>query len=198
MLAAYNSNTIDIFLLNKHFDEAREELAEAAKKAILNAIIKRDLPKLIPIEAALKAISSDDFKQTTASDKDYFQTRAEGVSMRISGTNDTAHAKMKKNEDKSRDHEYSSAFRVIHYAAYDAERGIEPASDISIQARVPSIAVPKIADDEDVIEIARKFKVSYEALSKQMGGYTKSMTYNLLTSIHWIDRQHQTLSQHIS
>lgn len=180
LLAALQENTLDIAKLNRFLDKKRKELAFQSIAALLKEWKSNtENLKTIYKDHIQHKLNNHDFEKFIATEENYLKTNSLfGIAVLISGTKYTSHHKEKD----------ELALRILqrNYYTLDINKNdnVSPLPNTHVEARVPSIAVNKLAHQDSVDDIVKKLEKSYQTLQTCAGEYSKPIVYNLLTSLH--------------
>lgn len=173
-----NGKTIDIAILNQNLDKSRPIIAPKCREFLIQScreLYGQDFDNTY--ESKHHTIHAEDFEKKSATSQDYLRIDfSNQSSTRISGTPYTAH-----------DKKTGIAIRSLHRAVYQIQNDqpiIKPLSKVSVEARVPSIAIKSVSHGESVKRVKETLAENYALLQKQLGDYDGPMVYNLLTSLH--------------
>jgi hypothetical protein len=178
MQSKEENGNIDYRQLNKLLDGARKKLAPACREQLIEAIhevLKNNFDALNSL--IQKNLQEHLFTGTTATGWDYLRTDSANHSVtHISATNETAHNKRKGAQ--------TQALRWVSRNYYDSEKGVTPYMETATEARVPSIAVIDLKDQQAKEDVQEKLRYAMEKLRPINGCLQGPVIYNLLTSLH--------------
>ncbi|MBV9576313.1 MAG: hypothetical protein JO149_06790, partial [Gammaproteobacteria bacterium] len=199
LLENENNGTLDFVKLNKALDRSRKYLSQnTCSNALMNACAENIPSFLNHFERIKNNITKEDYESLTAVHSDQLRTDVRkdgsgeiaGTVCWIGKTNNTAHSKRLNTPTE----EDTQAFRPILRDTFERNvhnineyviNGNETEIDITVEARVPSIAVIKNTHTADsILDVKEKLTADHKRMMDMLGAqYNEPLIYNLLTSL---------------